>query len=376
MSQKPDPDVSGGSEPSQATTLPDLASGQSQGLKSKRFQNDLILGLVIRNLLTLKKGSRGVQTDAAVAKIQRALIDAGFPLPEFGPDGIFGSETESAVKQFQVSKGLSEEEQDGKVGPVTLGLMDAHFEDRTKPGLIPKGQGNTALTFVPVVPLNPRYSNPDPFVDLHEGSLRLNGPSFAFLACVKTIGNAPKEVEKWEVGHIQDIIDAEMFGKYSDQHRLAFTVSLPIRDAPLVKQQFPWYHLPFVRSVEVGESVCSPHIDDPSTHFPPNDDHALLELIQMRFKAIDWFVVRNRNTGEIRFLHHAQWGYDLHVNFDSADFPEMEPEEGGGMTVQPFSVFPKPKGNVDPIKDGPGRGMTKPSMTEGIFNEEIRLVKL
>ena len=47
-------------------------------------------------------GSRGM----AVEKMQRQLVQLGFPLPRFGADGIFGLETAAAVRAFQRSHAL------------------------------------------------------------------------------------------------------------------------------------------------------------------------------------------------------------------------------------------------------------------------------
>lgn len=52
-----------------------------------------------------------------VKEIQQDLINAGFPLPVYGADGIYGEETESAVMKFQKAYGLTV---DGLLGPVTL----------------------------------------------------------------------------------------------------------------------------------------------------------------------------------------------------------------------------------------------------------------
>lgn len=61
-----------------------------------------------------KKGSTG----GMVSKIQTTLKNQGFYKGTV--DGVFGSGTETAVKAFQKSKGLT---QDGKVGPATLKAM-------------------------------------------------------------------------------------------------------------------------------------------------------------------------------------------------------------------------------------------------------------
>lgn len=60
-----------------------------------------------------------------VATVQGVLFDLGYHLPRSmahaAPDGVFGAETEAAVKQFQISQGLKP---DGYVGPLTLAAMD------------------------------------------------------------------------------------------------------------------------------------------------------------------------------------------------------------------------------------------------------------
>lgn len=61
-----------------------------------------------------KNGSTGDD----VARIQKALKDAGFYQGE--PDGVFGSQTETALKNFQTASGLGA---DGIVGPATWGKL-------------------------------------------------------------------------------------------------------------------------------------------------------------------------------------------------------------------------------------------------------------
>lgn len=62
-----------------------------------------------------------------VALVQQALVawgcDEGLshPLPQFGVDGIFGSETQAAVKAFQTQQGIKD---DGIVGRITMGELD------------------------------------------------------------------------------------------------------------------------------------------------------------------------------------------------------------------------------------------------------------
>src|SRR5688572_11376385 len=71
----------------------------------------------------LKTGERG----DAVQRLQLALVAVSIPLPRSTkdqsalPDGIFGTETDGAVRTFQRSQGLKI---DGIVGPKTLSRLD------------------------------------------------------------------------------------------------------------------------------------------------------------------------------------------------------------------------------------------------------------
>ncbi len=94
--------------------------GDGHDLQSPRFAGDPVLEACFDNERLLKVGASG----PAVEKIQLALIDLGFPLPRFGVDGIFGSETRAAVQDYQRAKGLVA---DGIVGPITMGSLDAQF---------------------------------------------------------------------------------------------------------------------------------------------------------------------------------------------------------------------------------------------------------
>ena len=76
---------------------------------------DTFSAMGLHELVLLRKGSRG----AAVKRLQEAL--------GIGADGVFGSGTEKAVKDFQASKGL---DADGLAGPETLAKLDA-FEEMT-----------------------------------------------------------------------------------------------------------------------------------------------------------------------------------------------------------------------------------------------------
>jgi hypothetical protein len=60
-----------------------------------------------------------------VQAIQQALYDIGYPLPAFGADGDFGTETKAAVKKFQQDHTPLAD--DGEVGKDTMAALDARF---------------------------------------------------------------------------------------------------------------------------------------------------------------------------------------------------------------------------------------------------------
>jgi peptidoglycan hydrolase-like protein with peptidoglycan-binding domain len=97
--------------------------GDGHDLQAERFAGDSILEACFDGEQLLKVGRSGTP----VAKIQQALIDAGFPLPQFGVDSKFGKETKKAVENFQRESGLTGPDIDGIVGPITMGLLDARF---------------------------------------------------------------------------------------------------------------------------------------------------------------------------------------------------------------------------------------------------------
>lgn len=85
---------------------------------------------------TVTKGAKG----ELVKYLQRGLIEAGYDLGKTGADGIFGSETLSAVRAFQHDHGLAP---DGKVGKKTWAAIKSlaadDEPDEDKPAEAPDG---------------------------------------------------------------------------------------------------------------------------------------------------------------------------------------------------------------------------------------------
>jgi peptidoglycan hydrolase-like protein with peptidoglycan-binding domain len=95
-------------------------------LSAPRFAKSDRLQTASGNSPALRRG----ETSRGVTDLQRALLDLGFALPistkngAQPPDGIFGAETEGALKKFQASQSLTA---DGVAGRDTLGALDRIF---------------------------------------------------------------------------------------------------------------------------------------------------------------------------------------------------------------------------------------------------------
>ena len=96
--------------------------GDGHDLQSSRFSGNSKLEAAFDNETLIRIGANGSHVHA----IQQAVVDAGHPLPKFGVDGSFGSETHASVRSYQKKKILTV---DGIVGPETMGDLDQFFTD-------------------------------------------------------------------------------------------------------------------------------------------------------------------------------------------------------------------------------------------------------
>ena len=93
------------------------APGKPAELKSPLLKGDATLAKVAAGNAELSKGVKG----DSVKLLQKALMDAGYPLPRFGADGDFGDETKIALAKFQETNGLPGT---GRLDAQTIGKLD------------------------------------------------------------------------------------------------------------------------------------------------------------------------------------------------------------------------------------------------------------
>lgn len=134
--------------------------GDGFDLSSPRFKGDPDLEACFDSEKIIKVGSSG----ESVRKIQQALIDAGFPLPRFGTDGIFGQETKASVREFQRQSGLEFTELDGDVGSTTISRLDSRFTGSSAISVEQTCESGIKTVVIDVVMM--RGSNGNPVADI------------------------------------------------------------------------------------------------------------------------------------------------------------------------------------------------------------------
>ena len=122
----------------------------TERLRSVHFAADPLLEACLSGTATLHAG----MAEAAVAKVQQALMELGYVLRDYGPDGVFGRETGEAVAVFNSDIGLAA---DAVVGSRTMAALDdriaaersGQLEDATDTAMqspLPPAASSTAAT--------------------------------------------------------------------------------------------------------------------------------------------------------------------------------------------------------------------------------------
>lgn len=124
---------------SSAISASTLTSVEARHLTNRPCDRETVSFTSVRNFSYLQLGSQGAQ----VYQIQTQLRNWGFPLNATKPlviDGVFGAQTERAVREFQIYLGLTP---DGIVGAKT---MHALFSPRSSNEVLMLGsQGDRVL---------------------------------------------------------------------------------------------------------------------------------------------------------------------------------------------------------------------------------------
>lgn len=321
--------------------------GDGHDLQAPRFAGNIQLEAAFDNELLIGKPGKGTVTNGlAVRLIQQSLLDQGYTLPGFGVDGIFGSETEAAIKRFQTDAGAVLI--DGIVGPETMGLLDQHDTS-----LILTGVGPVAITGpvpsprpAPAPGCDRRYTgvtftlanqvatgaNPAARIGISrvggKDALVMQGTAPANYNPDVTI-NAPSnpKAQEFQVGFVSNLLTDTNDYTFSTGAKIHAVLPTPMKDGVALSsgQYDPVYVTqPSPQIVETftgnGATV---HLNWPDTP----SDLAFVNLLdnaqctgpfaaatmtknRMRDTFRTWVAVRHMASGCVVPLHHIDWNLD------------------------------------------------------------------
>lgn len=358
---------------------------EEEGLTNPRFKGDPMLEACYQNRRYIRYGSRG----NAVAKIQSGITDyyaekgGEDPLPVYGIDGIFGSETRKAVMRFQTSVGFVGKEVDGVIGHNTMDKLDKevpageHGKGKgtiekcmgCKPvASITKNDGNTTTVFglcsdkfdvfntgagtSQVGPgCFPGSKNTKGVVNFRSGTK--SGPAWQTVADIKDCTFPPPQANTttpWEIGFIQTL-ESATYGAAYDNNHFTKVSNQNARDALTDKVPAPWYDNP---GNSFGPQIYPtvPMINDtPNVNFPithPDANKNFLRSVCMKGRFNIWLIINRKGvkptTTNADFFYH--WTIDIDQSHTLS-----------GKGAHPCNQTQwHAKGNQKMSNQGPGKG--------------------
>jgi peptidoglycan hydrolase-like protein with peptidoglycan-binding domain len=343
-------------------------------LQAPRFSGNLALEAAFDDERLIRRGAKGTH----VRLIQQSLIDQGYPLPFGGADGIFGPETEAAVKRFQTDAGAVKI--DGLVGPETMGLLDQH--DTT----LLTGVGPVALQGPLAAPApklatcdapfkgvtftlaNQVATGANPSVSLSDvvvggkHVLQMRGIAQANYNPRITV-NAPNnaKAQEFQVGFPSNMLSDVMEYVFSNGIKIRTTLPFPIKDGVGLSsgQYDPVFVMSLTPTILMDFPANGTTInlawpdrpqdfafvnlqDNPQCAGQPSPATLVRAFMIDRFRT--WVAVRHRPSGCVRALHHIDWD----INWAAT---VAVPAAGGASTVTPTSTalnVTVPNGNGSP----------------------------
>ncbi len=339
------------------TNLASNTRQDGEGLRNPRFKGDPQLEACFDHQLLFKFGSQG----NAVAKIQSGISDyfthkgEDDPLPQFGSDGVFGSETKGAVADFQEDVGFKDREIDGVVGHNTMDELDRKVPAKELPNPKPKDTDEDCMGCKPIskvtkvnkdkstttfalcnddfdvfntgagtVVVGPgcvaKNSNKTGKVNFNSGTS--GKPAWQEKADLHDCTTPPPKANakpEWETGFIQTL-DSATFGASYENNNFVNITNKDARDALTATVPAPWYD---DKGNNFGpqEYPTVPIINDtPNVNFNiahPDTGKDFIKSACMKAKFNIWLVINKiGNTPaetNVDFLHH--WSIDINQGF-------------------------------------------------------------
>jgi peptidoglycan hydrolase-like protein with peptidoglycan-binding domain len=330
--------------------------GDGHDLTAPRFSGNLPLEAAFDNERLIRRGASG----APVRLLQESLVAMGYTLPEFGIDGIFGAETEAAIRQFQTDAGAVLV--DGIVGPETMRLFDQHDPSNTA-GLGPPQKvgpvasprpgvgGGCAQRFAPagvtfaLAGATGAGANPAVAMGITSGAtprLRMIGTAPATYTPSITI-TAPSNAvaQQYRVGFISNVLSFRLEYTYAGGSRFIGTLPTPLKDgtdlrggagvpydAIFVTANTPSLVEDFTANGNTRaltwpdrpqDGAAINFHDNPGCGPLPPGAAPRLMTGALRIETFrTWVAVQHRPTGCVQALHHIDWDVDWRATVNAA----------------------------------------------------------
>ena len=346
--------------------------GDGHDLQAPRLAGNLQLEAAFDNELLIRKGMRG----EAVRRIQDSLLQQGYTFPGFGVDGIFGSETQAVVRQFQRETGASV---DGIVGPETMTQLDLHdtsllagpgpvAAQGPRPGPRPGAGCSAPYRGVTFTLAHAGGAGVAPAAQIRavrvggRDALQMRGVAPASYTPDVTI-NAPDDptARRFEVGFASNLLTETVEYRFSTGVQLRSTLPTPIKDGrALASGQYdPVYvetaaagvHETFAANADtrslawpdVPSEFAFINISDNAECFGPLAPGTMTDALFHDFFRT-WVAVRHTPSGCVRALHHIDWALDWRAT--------IAPGAAGGLpavnTVSDVINVTEPNGDGRP----------------------------
>jgi peptidoglycan hydrolase-like protein with peptidoglycan-binding domain len=347
-------------QPGNTTGQPQPTTGNNEGdLNNPRFKGDPQLEACLDHQRLFSTGSSG----DAVAKIQSGMSDyfthkgEPDPLPQFGADGQFGSETRRAVIGFQEDVGFVGNEVDGVIGHNTMNKLDKEVPVQEPPKVDPpkKDPDEDCMGCKPISKITKTNKDKstttfgicdDNFDVLNTGA----GTATVGPGCLAQTSNKKGRVNfsagasgkpawqetadlhdcttpppkanakpEWEVGFIQTL-ESSTFGAAYENSNFVSVTNKDARDALGASVAAPWYD---TKGNTLGpqEYPTVPMINDtPNVTFSiahPDTGKDFLKSVCMKANFNIWLIINKIGVTPIEtnvdFLHH--WSININQNY-------------------------------------------------------------
>ena len=197
------------------------------------------------------------------------------------------------------------------------------------------------------------------------GGVSLESARYSISAGVRIKASSSIEAAKWECGFIQTVDSSvrRSFFRGSDGEKRGVHVDYLSRKRDgLAERPAPWYRATDnAKFSSDGQTVFPRFWDGPGWVAEWNFGGGRLDHTDGRDAFATWLIARNRETGEVVFLHHEDWVINWFVGVDYGLSGKKKLSESGSSDAKTVHQ-----------RNGPGKGAKKPVLVDPVALESYQ----